>query len=294
MNDLNLACFLSVARTLSFSVTARILSIPQQTVSRNIQKLEEELGYVLLNRESQTVTLTRAGDDFFRWAQGLDQRLLTANQAMQRVTASLGIGWGDWTGCPAPLEQAILAFQKQHPAVELHVTQGSHQELLEFMDTGLIDMVLLPARCLGAADGLQLEGSGISLPLYVLVGAENPLRTLKGSENAILSALPQLTPPLLCDGERDGGRNIALSDLFGCSFSHGAVQPMPNVDSCYVGLVGGPACTITPMNPWIEEQASLAVLCPAGASADLVFARQMKEQNPWCSILIQLVKEAAK
>ena len=292
MNNLNLACFLSVSRTLNFSVSAEILCIPQQSVSRNIQRLEEELGYALLNRGSQTVTLTYEGREFCRWCNSLDQRLRSADMALKRVPASLGLGWGDWTGCPDVMEKAIRAFQMQHPMVELHVTQGTHQEVMQYLDTDLIDLALLPTRCVGSAAGLQLDDAGIALPLYVLIGADNPLRTLNGPKSAMLAALPQLTPPLLCDRTR-GSRPLALSDLFSCDFPHGAIQPMPNVDSCYLGLLGNTGCTISPINGMIAEQDWLAVLCPAGNSAELTFLRKVNGQSPWCSIFIQLFREAA-
>ncbi len=290
MNDISLACFLSVARTLNFSVSAQVLSIPQQSVSRNIQRLEEELGYTLLNRDSQTVTLTQAGRDFSRWVLNFDQRLKAVDLAIRRVPSSLGIGWGDWTGCPEPVERAIRSFQQQHPMVSLHVTQGSHQELIDFLRSGLVDLVLLPERCVGEAPGLQLEESGISLPLYVLVGADNPLRALKGEEQALLATLPQLTPPLVLHPEE--GQEVAVSDLFQCAFARGEVRQMPNVHTCYVGLLGSTACTLSPMNPWLAEQERISILCDTRTPVELVFAKPMGQQNPWCNIMIQLVREA--
>ena len=68
MNRLDVFCFISVARTLSFSTTARELMISQQAVSRHIRNLEEEIGYPLFLRNYQTVELTKAGEkllDYF-------------------------------------------------------------------------------------------------------------------------------------------------------------------------------------------------------------------------------------
>lgn len=290
MNDLNLACFLSVARTQSFSVSAEILSMPQQSVSRNIQRLEEELNCTLLNRGPQTVTLTRAGEEFRRWCLSLDRRLSDADMALKRAPASLGLGWGDWTGCPDAMERAIRAFQAQHPTIGLHVAQGSHQEILQFLNAGVIDLALLPARCVGSAVGLQLDDAGISLPLYVWVGADNPLRTLSGPKDALLAVLPQLTPPLLCDPAPEA-ELPALSDLFSCDFPHGAVRPMPNVDSCFLGLLGSAGCTISPTGGPPAAQDRISALCPAGGSAHLTLLRRAGDPNPWCSIFVQLIRE---
>ena len=58
---LKLEAFCSLAETLSFTSTAQNLFLSQQTVSRLISELEEELGFRLFNRTSHTVTLTKAG-----------------------------------------------------------------------------------------------------------------------------------------------------------------------------------------------------------------------------------------
>jgi DNA-binding transcriptional LysR family regulator len=57
--------FIQVARTRSFSVTARERGVSQPTVSRAIAGLEKELGVALFARNPRAVTLTEAGADYF-------------------------------------------------------------------------------------------------------------------------------------------------------------------------------------------------------------------------------------
>ena len=75
MNRLNILCFLSAARTKSFSATARELHITQQAVSRHIRSLEDELGYPLFFRNTQAVHLTRAGEKMIRYFEEREQLL---------------------------------------------------------------------------------------------------------------------------------------------------------------------------------------------------------------------------
>lgn len=62
MNIEQLKAFCTVARTLSFTEAAKILTISQPAVSRQIAVLEDEIGSKLFKREHNTLTLTRAGD----------------------------------------------------------------------------------------------------------------------------------------------------------------------------------------------------------------------------------------
>lgn len=61
MNLDQLRTFCTVAKTLSFTETAKILMISQPAVSRQIATLETELGAKLFKRANNTLILTRAG-----------------------------------------------------------------------------------------------------------------------------------------------------------------------------------------------------------------------------------------
>lgn len=66
MLDLNQAfLFVEVVRAGSFAEAARRLGMPANTVSRNIQELEAELGNRLLHRSTRKLSLTAAGATFF-------------------------------------------------------------------------------------------------------------------------------------------------------------------------------------------------------------------------------------
>lgn len=63
MIDLNdLRVFEKVAATSSFSVAGRALGLPKSTVSRNIARLEQQLGARLFQRTTRAVILTAAGE----------------------------------------------------------------------------------------------------------------------------------------------------------------------------------------------------------------------------------------
>ena len=61
MTDKRLLVFTTLARTLSFGQTARLMGISQPAVSKHIAALEAELGAALFVRYGRSVSLTDKG-----------------------------------------------------------------------------------------------------------------------------------------------------------------------------------------------------------------------------------------
>jgi DNA-binding transcriptional LysR family regulator len=61
----NIATFVTVVRQKTLSAAARSLGVPKSTVSRRLQRLEQELASKLLHRDARKVTLTPAGRSFY-------------------------------------------------------------------------------------------------------------------------------------------------------------------------------------------------------------------------------------
>lgn len=121
MNRLDVFCFISVARTLSFSITARELMISQQAVSRHIRNLEEEIGYPLFLRNYQTVELTKAGLkmlDYFNQRENLLEEFNKKTRSFQ-IEGHLKIAWSQWTACPPWFRKLLQEFQQRYPEVSL-------------------------------------------------------------------------------------------------------------------------------------------------------------------------------
>lgn len=65
MNTTQINCFISLGKTLSFSKTADELFMTQPAISKNIKKLETELGVQLVKRDKGKVSLTENGRFFW-------------------------------------------------------------------------------------------------------------------------------------------------------------------------------------------------------------------------------------
>src|SRR5690606_10977224 len=63
-----LELFVNLAETLQFGRTGELMHLSPSAVSRSVQRMEEELGQRLLERDNRSVRLTATGEAFLRYA----------------------------------------------------------------------------------------------------------------------------------------------------------------------------------------------------------------------------------
>jgi DNA-binding transcriptional LysR family regulator len=114
--------FVKVVQAGSFSQAAKILGMPNSTVSAKLSQLERRLGTTLLQRTTRRLSLTQAGETYFRrCAQALD--------ALQAAESELGTSQNPPRGSlrlTAPVEighsvlPAVLrAYLEKYPEMEI-------------------------------------------------------------------------------------------------------------------------------------------------------------------------------
>lgn len=122
MQDLNdLACFAAVVRHGGFSPAARALALPKSQLSRRVARLEERLGLRLLERSTRKVSVTEAGQHYYRHCRAMVAEAEAADEAAARIQAQpQGIVR---IGCPPgfvrALAEAVPPFLAAHPKVRL-------------------------------------------------------------------------------------------------------------------------------------------------------------------------------
>ena len=130
MDTRTLTVFLSVADTLSFSRSAELLHMSVSAVSRTIQRLEDEVGQPLLERDKRRVGLTSAGRDFRQYARGaladwqqLRRRLGTEEELAGEVSLYCSV-----TASYGVLAPILEAFRAAHPSVEIMMHTGDQAD----------------------------------------------------------------------------------------------------------------------------------------------------------------------
>lgn len=139
----HLRYFVAVAEELHFGRAATRLHVAQPALSQQIQRLEEELGVLLLARTKRRVALTDAGAAFL--AEG--RRTLTAAETAVRAarraaggdTGRLRLGYVDlaiWLNFPAILR----AYRERFPAVDVTLTELHREPQRDALLHGELDV----------------------------------------------------------------------------------------------------------------------------------------------------------
>ena len=138
--------FLAVIREGTISAAAESLHVAQPSLSRQMKDLEEELGVTLFERGNRRITLTEEGQVLRRRAEELVRLMqLTQEEIAQvkhQLTGSIRIGAGESKAFRFFAETAATLL-KEHPDVQLHITSGDTQDLMDELDNGLIDFALI-------------------------------------------------------------------------------------------------------------------------------------------------------
>jgi DNA-binding transcriptional LysR family regulator len=123
--DLNQAYYLvHVVEKQGFSAAARTLGIPKSRISRQVKNLEEALGTRLLNRDSRRMSLTEAGEAYYRHAKVALECMTAAEAAVRRdkdalegtVTLACSVGVAQFA-----LSRIMPRFLAQNPRVALRL-----------------------------------------------------------------------------------------------------------------------------------------------------------------------------
>ena len=199
----HLRVVLAVADAGSIGAAARALGLDQPLVSRQLRRIEAELGVVLFHRAAGGATLTPAGDDFVQRARPLlhdfDGLLLRARSSR----ASLRFGAGALGVLGGELVDALDGLVGGPVSA---LTHHSAQHLLTQLGAGEIDLALVA----------EYDGARLAFPAQtrrtVLVESEPSLvalsvtHRLAGADPLRLADLRDewwIMPGLAEDGERD-------------------------------------------------------------------------------------------
>jgi len=136
--------FCAVAHEKSVTRAAQRLDRVQSNVTTRIKQLEEELGVALFLREGKRMLLTSEGERFLDYAEKL---LSLADEARQSLhpgqpQGSLKIGAMESTAATR-LPQPLATFHACWPQVQLSITTGTSEELIDAVRDRRLDCALV-------------------------------------------------------------------------------------------------------------------------------------------------------
>src|SRR6266700_2803099 len=139
----HLRYFVHVAEEQHYGRAAERLRIAQPALSRQIQDLEEELGFKLFDRLPRGVKLSSAGKLFLDDARRILQEVSEAGARAARVargqSGTLRIGFTENASWRGVVPDSFRRFRQQQPDAELQLKPAASLEQLDAIRSGRLD-----------------------------------------------------------------------------------------------------------------------------------------------------------
>lgn len=189
MDTEQLRCVLTILQEGTYLGAADSLHRSQSSVSKSIQKLEEELGVEIFERTTRRIRLTPAGEDVVAYAKIILENMDELLQAMEyHRTANLRelrVG-SIYFGMNNRLVPLVAEFMKLHPSMKVTLEESTTTPLLRKLNQRELDAVFISSMYLrdgehrNYSEDLRYISCSFSLdPYYVLVHPSHPLAKRK-------------------------------------------------------------------------------------------------------------------
>ncbi|MER8044651.1 LysR family transcriptional regulator [Streptomyces sp. NPDC094032] len=171
--------FVSVVDEGGFTRAAARLHLAQPGLSAQIRQLEKELGQPLLDRSGRSVTPTEVGRAVLPYARAAlaaadaVRETVDAYTGLLRGRVTLGLVSGA-TGHAFDVAAFLADFHRDHPAVEVALTEDTTERMRAALLAGELDIAVL-----GTAEDVPPPGAAfhivIDVPLVAAVAPGDPL-----------------------------------------------------------------------------------------------------------------------
>lgn len=172
--------FVLVTQHGTFTAAARHAHVTQPALTASIQRLEAQMGARLFDRGPGGAALTAAGVALLPRARAalaaVEEGRRAVAEVMGLTAGSVRLGAGA-TVCTYYLPRTLAKFRAQHPTVQILLREATPDQLLDGLEAGDLDLVIL-ARVVrgGGGDFLRAARSGLAREKWlddelVLVGA---------------------------------------------------------------------------------------------------------------------------
>lgn len=205
MDSLQIACFMAVAQTKSFSRAAALLYKSQSVVSRQVLSLEVELGVKLFIRTPRSVTLTEAGKIYLTKMDKLvaEYRALvdTVRATKQGYVGELRIHVHSGYLYAETMLRIVQEFEKAYPEVRVLLNSAQSAEVHSLLSDMQTDIVY--ARWADYSSHKDFEGhivtsvcDGVLIPRnHPLADRYDPPLNLEDFRNDTFIVLPDDVAP---------------------------------------------------------------------------------------------------
>ena len=147
--------FNTVVEQGSFNKASRILHVTPSAVSHIIAKLEEDFGFPLLYRNRTGIALTPDGEkmlpsikEILQCNEQLNQEISDLNGVSNGIVriATISSVAKSW------LPSIVKGFKEEHPNVTVRISQGSYNEVADWINSGSADLAFVTGSYKGTEE----------------------------------------------------------------------------------------------------------------------------------------------
>lgn len=142
MELLQLQYFIAVARLEHVTEAARTLHVTQSSLSKTIQRLEEDLGVPLFDRIGRKLQLSEFGSRFLRRAERALFELEQGKQELSDLSSPEHNILELAVTAASALPNILREFRKKRPYIQFHVQMLTTQEMVTLLERGEVDCCL--------------------------------------------------------------------------------------------------------------------------------------------------------
>src|SRR2546427_3656522 len=177
----HLRYFVAIGEAQHYGRAAHRLRVAQPALSRQIQDLEEEIGFKVFDRLSRGIEISAAGKLFLEDARRILQQVDEATKHARRVASgqsgTLRVGFVESISWHGVVPDSFRQFRERQPDVELQLKPLSSAEQIEAVRTGQLDAGFLFTIANISRELAELPVASLNLMLAAPKG--HPLTKLK-------------------------------------------------------------------------------------------------------------------
>ena len=145
MDTFNYRVFLTIVQYNSFQKAAELHNVTPPAISHIIKQMEQEFGGTLFIRNRRGVTLTTTGESILPLISSIIQKedmlfqYLSDLNGLEKGHVRLGI----FNSMCRYLPDLIYGFKAQYPNITFEIYQGSYENIIDWLKTGVVDIGFL-------------------------------------------------------------------------------------------------------------------------------------------------------
>ncbi len=292
INEISVKCFLMLCETLSFTEAARQLYMTQQSVSKYIAKLEEDLGFQLFLRTHHYVTKTQAAENFYALFSRQQEEYQSVLEETRRyydgIRNSLNIGYLEWLDLSAGIGKAVREMKQVSPELEFEGQRHPQYELNELFLNRKLDLIITYREFAPKAQGVK-SLKVLETPLVLLVSPDHP-RAQPGATVRDFMEEPFIKAAASRESLSES-KNRARRQCRSLGFQPSKIIISPNLESAYMAVELGQGVMVSTMLSRVTLGNHLKYY-PVGANEELLCFWLEQQENPAVSQFAQCLERA--